>query len=175
MININWWESWCKYTGFAEGAQTSSHAAAASRPSPINNDSLQLALQQKGDSCLPLEQPEVVWKILPTQVWVALHSWYGGGPIIQISSPDRKISYIANKTNVNATTSAVLPAKRRRRPVALCYVCFKRCRAKACSKCKAVAYCGSKCQVGRLDSPARMQFDSVAITVVVLTMCVNPF
>ena len=150
IINIDWWNSWCKYTGFAEDASDSSSTAAAPRPSAINNESVQLALQQKGEPCLEAaDQPAAPWKVLPAQVWVALHSWYGGGPAIQISGPDHKISYVANNENSSVATTTTLPRKRPRRPVGLCYVCFKRCRPKTCSRCKAVAYCGNKCQVSR--------------------------
>eukprot|EP00455_Lapot_gusevi_P009468 TRINITY_DN1423_c0_g1_i5.p1 TRINITY_DN1423_c0_g1~~TRINITY_DN1423_c0_g1_i5.p1 ORF type:complete len:919 (+),score=331.64 TRINITY_DN1423_c0_g1_i5:79-2835(+) len=72
LVDSRWWRMWVQYSGFESNV-----ADEASRPGPIDNESLQgeKALELKADLTENLD-----YVLLSQEQWEKLVGWYGGGP-----------------------------------------------------------------------------------------------
>jgi ubiquitin carboxyl-terminal hydrolase 4/11/15 len=74
LISARWWSQWQHYV------QYNSLSYQGERPGPIENDFL---LDAEGELRTTEIQERYHFHFLPKEAWDLLHSWYGGGPMIE--------------------------------------------------------------------------------------------
>ena len=141
-LDYNWFSSWYEYVTASQTSKT------ISEPGIIDN--------------LSLEAGEFVDAVaLPEYVWVALVSWYSGGPPINQLSKNKPYQLLTNREVIEKYYPLLLPspgddalvgkspAKPKEAPAlnppTFCFLCHAKSSMR-CSKCSLVFYCGKECQ-----------------------------
>ena len=134
VVSLPWWNKWRSFE------PTRDHLHFAMK---INNWSL-VDMNDNDSSCLhQIRSDRLISKdflFLPEVAWVALYSWYGGGP----SLPRICISANYNPLYIPMTTGESLLSWDTLKPPA-CYCCMD-VALNCCKNCLSVYYCSKKCQ-----------------------------
>eukprot|EP01035_Chromulina_nebulosa_P036907 gene36907-49791_t len=140
-LDSDWFSSWYEYVSASQTNKT------ISEPGTIDN--------------LAIEAGEFVDAVaLPEYVWVALVSWYSGGPPVNQLSNNKPYQLLTNREVIEKYYPLLLsspgddamgksPAKSKESlapsPSTFCFMCHAKSSMR-CSKCSLVFYCGKECQ-----------------------------